>query len=58
MHLVGFIIKIYHDARSPVRQKFFTMLLCTVPCMVRGIVFPGGGHNNTYNCKSNINFIE
>ena len=30
MHLVGFIIRIYHDARSPERQsvnKFFEQML-------------------------------
>ena len=26
MHLVGFIIRIYHDARSPERQKLITEL--------------------------------
>jgi len=53
VHLVGFIIKLYHDARSPERQKCFTMLLC--PCMVRGIVFTGGGQNNII-VRSNITF--
>ena len=27
MHLVGFIIRIYHDARSPERQILSTVLL-------------------------------
>ena len=28
MHLLGFIIRIYHDARSPERQKQTWWLLC------------------------------
>jgi hypothetical protein len=30
MHLVGFVISIYHDARSPERQISFTASLCTL----------------------------
>jgi len=28
MHIVGFIIRIYHDAWSPERQTNFTQLIC------------------------------
>jgi len=30
VHLVGFIIRIYHDARSPERQIYLIGLLCNV----------------------------
>ena len=33
MHLVGFIIRIYHDARSPERQLSVTRLATT--CVVQ-----------------------
>ena len=29
MHLVGFIIRIYHDARSPKRQIIYVSVICS-----------------------------
>ena len=39
MHLVGFIIRIYHDARSPERQKktLFTIVLSHLVGFIVGI---------------------
>ena len=32
VHLVGFIIRIYHDAGSPERGTSFLSVFCFVPC--------------------------
>ena len=42
MHLVGFIIRIYHDARSPERQTQFRLaqdVLVSDYCVIRGKSF-------------------
>ena len=43
MHLVGFIIRIYHDARSPKRQiRFFIVCVCVcVSVCLRALAIGG-----------------
>jgi len=34
VHLVGFIIRIYRDARSPERQTVYVHLMFIGPCLI------------------------
>jgi len=41
VHLVGFIIRIYHDTRSPERQISETKVLKFIKCSITGPVLLG-----------------
>ena len=55
MHLVGFIIRIYHDARSRERQDQFVPHCEQDLCAVKSQTLTAAAHNNNNNNNNNNN---
>ena len=58
MHLIGFIIRIYHDARSPERQIKKCEELKLIPIYVSSIDISGEGDSHPSVRRVPIEFIQ